>query len=476
MASIRKRGSSYLIVVSMGYDYNGKRINPRQKTVHPPEELTPRQVEKWLNEQAVLFERECRHTPQPVQQLTLAKYIDLWLTDIAPGKLAKSTIRRDRQDVERILPALGHYKLTELRPEHFRNFYAELRKVIRPDTKKPLSEYTIEGVHATLCSILSDAVEGGFLSHNPAWRTYRYAGRKCEKKIADEETAQKIIAALESESIKYETYFKLIIATGMRRGECCGLKWCDIDWEQRSIHICRNAVKVTDEEIFVKEPKTRAGDRYVYFSAEMESLLWEYQKECRYITETYDQRQLTADDFLFRRQGAQLPMTPTTFTYRFKLILKKNCLPQELNVHSLRHTAASLMIAGGTDVATVAGILGHSQPSTTLEPAGHPPHLQAPQADGGGQAAPQAQSLSLHRRTRSAHPPGYLHQAAAEDLCRHRLSAGVPPAHPAALLRDFAAALRRGQTDGSRPRGSCGHRLSGAYLLPPPAGAEGAGG
>ena len=140
MASIRKRGSSYLIVVSMGYDYNGKRIKPQQKTVHPPEELTPRQVEKWLNEQAVLFERECRHTPQPVQQLTLAKYIDLWLTDIAPGKLAKSTIRRDRQDIERILPALGHYKLTELRPEHFRNFYAELRKVISPDTKKPLSE------------------------------------------------------------------------------------------------------------------------------------------------------------------------------------------------------------------------------------------------------------------------------------------------------------------------------------------------
>ena len=138
-------------------------------------------------------------------------------------------------------------------------------------------------------------------------------------------------------------------------------------WEQRSIHICRNAVKVTDEEIFVKEPKTHAGDRYVYFSAEMESLLREYQKECRYITETYDQRQLTADDFLFRRQGTRLPMTPTTFTYRFKLILKKNGLPQELNVHSLRHTAASLMIAGGTDVATVAGILGHAQPSTTLD-------------------------------------------------------------------------------------------------------------
>ena len=366
MASIRKRGSSYLIVVSMGYDYNGKRIRPQQKTVHPPEELTPRQVEKWLNEQAVLFERDCRHTPQPVQQLTLAKYIDLWLTDIAPGKLAKSTIRRDRQDIERILPALGHYKLTELRPEHFRNFYAELRKVIRPDTKKPLSENTIESVHATLCSILSDAVEGGFLTHNPAWRTYRYAGKKTEKKIADEETAQKIIAALEDESIKYETYFKLIIATGMRRSECCALQWQDIDWEQRSIHICRSAVKITGDEIFVKEPKTRSGDRYVYFSAQMENLLREYRRACQYITTIYDERELDTNDFLFRRQGTRLPMTPTTFTWRFKCILKKNGLPQELNVHSLRHTAASLMIAGGADVATVAGILGHSQPSTTL--------------------------------------------------------------------------------------------------------------
>lgn len=92
------------------------------------------------------------------------------------------------------------------------------------------------------------------------------------------------------------------------------------------------------------------------------------------------------------------------------------------------------------------------------------------------QAAPQAQSLSLHRRAGAAHPPGHLHQAAAEDLCRHRLSAGVPPPHPAALLRDIPSALRRGQADGGRPRGSCGYRLSGAYLLPPPAGAEEAGG
>ena len=51
-------------------------------------------------------------------------------------------------------------------------------------------------------------------------------------------------------------------------------------------------------------------------------------------------------------------MTPSTFAWRFKLILKKHGLPPALNVHSLRHTNASLLIAGGADVATVAGLLG----------------------------------------------------------------------------------------------------------------------
>ena len=368
MASIRKRGSSYLLVVSMGYDYKGNRIRPKQKTVHPSEGLTPKQKEKWLNEQAILFERECKGLPQEVDRsITLAKYTELWLQTIAPGKLAKSTLARDRQDIHRFLPVLGHYKLTELRPEHFRQLYADLRKVKNQKTGKPLSECTVEGVHACLCGILSDAMEGGFLDHNPAWRTYRYAGKKKEKLIADKATAQRLIAALEEESLKYETYFKLIIATGMRRGECCGLQWGDINWDERSIHIQRNVVKVTGEDIIVKETKTVAGDRYVYFSLEMESLLKEFQRECSWETETYDGRKLEDADYIFRRHGYRLPMTPTTFTWRFKLILKKHGLPTALNVHSLRHTNASLLIAGGADVATVAGLLGHSQPSTTLD-------------------------------------------------------------------------------------------------------------
>lgn len=155
----------------------------------------------------------------------------------------------------------------------------------------------------------------------------------------------------------------------MRRGECCGLKWKDVDFSEKSIHVCRNVVKVTGENIIIKEPKTAAGDRHVYFSLEMASLLKEYRSFCQGELVLHEGRELIQEDYIFRRHGADLPMTPSTFTWRFKLILKKHKhgFPLDLNVHSLRHTAASLMISGGADVATVSGLLGHSQVSTTLD-------------------------------------------------------------------------------------------------------------
>lgn len=262
MASIRKRGeNSYLLVVSRGYDYQGNRLKPAQKTVHPPKGLTAKQTEKWLNEQAVLYEREVKHTPGESvdRSITLAKYIDVWLEQVAPKKLAASTLVRDKQDIRRILPALGHYKLVELNKDILRAFYDAMRSEQNWKTGGLLAEKTVEGIHSCLCGILSDAVEAGYITHNPAWRAYRKKGAPQERPVADEETVQRLITALEGQSLKYEVYFKLILATGMRRGEACGLRWSDIDWRQRALHIRRNVVKLSGQPILVKEPKTRAG-------------------------------------------------------------------------------------------------------------------------------------------------------------------------------------------------------------------------
>ena len=73
-----------------------------------------------------------------------------------------------------------------------------------------------------------------------------------------------------------------------------------------------------------------AGDRYVYFSLEMESQLREFQRKCAWETETYDGWRLEDADYIFRRHEERLPMMASTFTWRFKLILKKHGLPEYL--------------------------------------------------------------------------------------------------------------------------------------------------
>ena len=153
--------------------------------------------------------------------------------------------------------------------------------------------------------------------------------------MADEELVQKLITALEGQSLKYETYFKLVLATGMRRGETCGLRWSDINWKKRSIHIQRNVVKLSHEPIFVKPPKTASGDRVVYISKEMAKLLKSWKQQCAWERQQTGET-LQEDDYLFRQSSGD-PMVPTTFTFRFKKILRQNGLPENLNVHSLRH-------------------------------------------------------------------------------------------------------------------------------------------
>ena len=75
----------------MGYTPDSRRRNPQQKTVKPPTDLTPKQTEKWLQEQAMLFEMSCKKlNPDIDRSITLEKYTEIWLQTIAPDKASMS--------------------------------------------------------------------------------------------------------------------------------------------------------------------------------------------------------------------------------------------------------------------------------------------------------------------------------------------------------------------------------------------------
>ena len=147
------------------------------------------------------------------------------------------------------------------------------------------------------------------------WRCYKPKGQKKERPVADEETVKKLITAFEGQSMKYETYFKLVLATGLRRGEACGLKWSDINWRKRTIHVQRGVVKLSHQESITKDPKTTSGDRMVYLSKEMCQLLKAWRKECEWDRQQTANETVDEDDYLFRQPNGK-PMNPCTFTYR----------------------------------------------------------------------------------------------------------------------------------------------------------------
>lgn len=127
MATIKKQGRGYKITVSQGYDINGKQIRTHM-TWAPNPGMTPRQIEKELTRQAVLFEEQVLAAGVKNGNIRLVDFSDLFLREHAKLNLKKKTVYEYRKRLETINRGLGHIKLQDLRPGHISSFYANMRE------------------------------------------------------------------------------------------------------------------------------------------------------------------------------------------------------------------------------------------------------------------------------------------------------------------------------------------------------------
>ncbi len=127
MASIKKRGDGYLITVSHGYDIYGKQRRDYM-TWTPPPGMTPKQVEKELARQAVLFEEQAQGIVIRNGSIRLVDFTDIFLKEFAYPNLKARTAYGYETKMKRINQALGHIKLKNLNPGHIAAFYANLRQ------------------------------------------------------------------------------------------------------------------------------------------------------------------------------------------------------------------------------------------------------------------------------------------------------------------------------------------------------------
>lgn len=127
MATVKKQGRGYKITVSHGYDINGKQLRSYMTWVPDPG-MTPRQIEKELNRQAVLFEEKVLSSGIKNSNIRLVDFSEIFLRDHAKVNLKRKTVYDYRKKLEIINQGLGHIKLQDLRPGHISSFYANLQE------------------------------------------------------------------------------------------------------------------------------------------------------------------------------------------------------------------------------------------------------------------------------------------------------------------------------------------------------------
>ena len=278
MANITKRGKTYSIRVSCGYDSKGKQVI-QSMTWKPELNMTARQIEKELNRQAVMFEEACNRGYQS-RAVKFEVFAEEWFESYAKPNLRNTTYERMLQLRGRAYAAIGHLRMDKITPRQIQAFVNTLSKDgANERTGKPLAPKTIRHNLSFISDVFSYAVKMGVVSDNPCSKVTIPKAQPTEKKIYTLEEVEKFLTLLNDEPLKYRTFFNIMIYSGFRRGEMLGLEWKDVDFENNVISIRRTSNYTAKQGVYTDTTKTRRSQRSLKFPQEIMDMLKEYKEE-----------------------------------------------------------------------------------------------------------------------------------------------------------------------------------------------------
>lgn len=303
-------------------------------------------------------------------KVTFSEYVKRWLKEYAERDLAPKTVHRYKQILNtRILPALGHMKIQQIKPGHLKEFYNNLTENgIREDGKPGgLSGKTILQHHRIISSILTDAVQEEVILSNPASRVKPPKVEKKEARYYDEEQAAALLEAVEKdavekESVKHQLLVNLAIFSGLRRGELMGLEWKDINFDMGTLEVNRVGQYIPKQGTFTKTPKNETSKRVMTLPPFLINLLKQYKAEQNKQRLDIGDKWQGSDRIFTTWDGK--PGHPEWPSQWFSKFIKKHELPP-LNFHGLRHTSFTLLIAEGVPLPNVSKRAGHANVTTT---------------------------------------------------------------------------------------------------------------
>ena len=304
-------------------------------------------------ESKVLIGREVASRYLSGRYITVGKIYDEWLNAVV-NRVKESTFANYKAKFEKhILPEFADIPCADLSAGRINEF-------INKKLAEKLSASYVRDIFTVFKSMLKYAQEEYGFKLSLKNVVLPKAEKKQIKKISDAEQKRLVLYLRENMSL---TAFGILISLfmGLRIGELCGLKWSDVDFDNKILHIKRTVQRISSEngskktKVIISTPKSETSFR----SVSIPDFLMEYFEKFRN----------QADFFIL--SGSDKVIEPRTMQYRYKKMLKSAEIKNH-NFHKLRHTFATNCAEKGFDVKTLSVVLGHSNVNLTLNRYIHP--------------------------------------------------------------------------------------------------------
>ncbi len=304
---------------------------------------------------------------------TLSYLLDQWLAQCASLGRSPTTLHGYKAKAGRIKCArIASKAVAKLTTRDVDLFYAQLRA-------EGMTPATLIHHHRVLRAALNQAERWGWIVRNPAKYATVASSAAPELHIPTPEQAQALVLrAATTLSPDLAPVLLFLMLTGLRRGEACGLQWRDLDWSGGRVTVRRSVWQVRSDW-GVKDPKTHQV-RPVALDENALGLL-RARREAAEADAAAAGVALADDAYIWStRADGSVPRTPNSLTRAFHRLCRVVEAETKAagksgyyryRLHDLRHFSATELIGAGVDPRTVAGRLGHADPSVTLRVYAH---------------------------------------------------------------------------------------------------------
>lgn len=292
---------------------------------------------------------------------TLSQLLSEWMRFQEDRGRSPTTLNGYRSLIAtHIEPALGGIKIGKLSVYHLDSLYTSLTK----DGKSPR---TIRNVHNVISAALNQAIRWDWITQNVSARTTLPRATSKPLDIPSPEDVQRLISLCQSRNEVVGAFVFLAAVTGCRRGEVAAIRWSSLRGPTLTIEASAYS---SSGHVGVKSTKT-GRSRQIHLADEVVEWLKAWRDSRRKLAIDWGVR-LDTDSFIFSGvPDGSRPISLDLVSREVRRAADALALPG-IHLHSLRHLAATELLAAGVSARDTADFLGHADPALTLRTYAHP--------------------------------------------------------------------------------------------------------